>query len=96
MGDRVEWKINHKFFNRVLKEDGQTRSFVDAQAEEFRQKAGSSCSVLPAVQGKTRWRALVVPTPGDWGAYEYAMKHNSLQKAAGEYPVATRHPRSVE
>ena len=48
MGDRVEWKINHKFFNRVLKEDGQTRSFVDAQAEEFRQKAGSSCSVLPA------------------------------------------------
>ncbi|WP_296138398.1 hypothetical protein [uncultured Corynebacterium sp.] len=96
MSDRVEWKFNHQFFNRILKEDGQTRALVGAKAEEFRQRAGSSYSVLPAVQGKTRWRALVVPTPGDGRAYGHELKHNSLQKAAGEYPVATKHPRSAE
>lgn len=96
MSDRVEWKINRRFFNRALKEDTRTRDLVDAKAEEFRQRAGSSYSVLPAVQGKTRWRALVVPTPGDWKAYGHELKHNSLQKAAGEYPVATKHPRSAE
>lgn len=96
MSDRVEWKFNHQFFNRVLKEDGQTRALVDAKAEEFRGKAGSHCAALPAMQGKTRWRALVVPTPGDWKAYGHELKHNSLQKAAGEYPVATKHPRSTE
>lgn len=96
MSDRVEWKFNHQFFNRILKEDGQTRALVDAKAEEFRGKAGSHCAALPAMQGKTRWRALVVPTPGDWKAYGHELKHNSLQKAAGEYPVATKHPRSTE
>lgn len=96
MSDRVEWKFNHQFFNRILKEDGQTRALVDAKAEEFRGKAGSHCAALPAMQGKTRWRALVVPTPGDWKAYGHELKHNSLQKAAGEYPVATKHPRSAE
>lgn len=96
MSDRVEWKFNHQFFNRILKEDGQTRALVDAKAEEFRGKAGSHCAALPAMQGKTRWRALVVPTPGDGKAYGHELKHNSLQKAAGEYPVATKHPRSAE
>ncbi|QRQ65158.1 hypothetical protein EWQ15_31435 [Klebsiella pneumoniae] len=96
MSDRVEWKFNHQFFNRVLKEDGQTRALVDAKAEEFRGKAGSHCTVLPAIQGKTRWRALVVPTPHDSEAYVYELKHNSMQKAIGEYPVATNHPRSTE
>lgn len=96
MSDRVEWKFNHQFFNRILKEDGQTRALVDAKTEEFRGKAGSHCAALPAMQGKTRWRALVVPTPGDWKAYGHELKHNSLQKAAGEYPVATKHPRSAE
>ena len=96
MSDRVEWKFNHQFFNRILKEDGQTRALVDAKAKAFRGKAGSHCAALPAMQGKTRWRALVVPTPGDWKAYGHELKHNSLQKAAGEYPVATKHPRSAE
>ena len=40
MADSFKFKMNHQFFNRVLKESSETRHLVDGKAEEFRSKVG--------------------------------------------------------
>jgi len=93
VAENFKFKMNHQFFNRVLKEDSGTKNLVDEKAEEFRSKVGDHYVVKPAQQGNRRWRALIVPTPHDWEAYGHEKKHNALQKAVGAYPVATKSPK---
>ena len=93
MADDFKFKMNHQFFNRVLKESSETKHLVDNKAEEFRSKVGEHYVVKEAEPGRRRWRALIVPTPYDWEAYGHEKKHNALQKAVGAYPFASKSPK---
>nr|DAR54491.1 MAG TPA: type I neck protein [Caudoviricetes sp.] len=93
VADSFKFKMNHQFFNRVLKESSETKHLVDNKAEEFRSKVGEHYVVKEAEPGHRRWRALIVPTPYDWEAYGHEKKHNALQKAVGAYPVASKSPK---